>query len=379
MTDWQTVSFTIDTPMFLRGANQGMAEFRIPSLRGALRYWFRAHAGLAFADDQDLIGAAEATLFGSAGDGGSGKSSGVRFRSAQINPPQPADWLNNHRGVKYLVGPAIAGGDLPAHLRPGTTGSFEVRCKVEKQLPLVGLCLATLSHFGGLGARVRRGFGGIRFLGLDELCPGIEAVLAADDGACGLFARFCSLVEKPDATPNPAAISDHPSFSSWKGQRSAQMWGSPLSALDAVGLKFDMFRSPIDRNLHGWTFADINEPRRWASNEYAEIIDPMRYGQVRPAVPTFKLGAFGLPIGFAHDNKASIWRDDDELRRASPLWIRPLRVNDHEWRVLYHVFRSTLWPDSATLEMRGHHRSIAMVLDEPTAYAKIDEWLAEAP
>ena len=40
-----TFKLQVVTPLFLSGANQQVAELRPPSIRGALRFWFRAMMG----------------------------------------------------------------------------------------------------------------------------------------------------------------------------------------------------------------------------------------------------------------------------------------------------------------------------------------------
>lgn len=381
--DWHTITYTVDTPMLLRGADKTTAEFRIPSLRGALRFWFRAFGGAAFSGDGCRVTAAVDRLFGAAADGAP-SASGVHLRP-QVRPEPPAPPLPRltnltaaRRGVKYLVGPIIMDGN-PSHLAPGTSGSFGVRCS-DAQLGLVGVCLAALSRFGGLGARVRRGFGAVRFQGLDSLDAGLEDLLDPPEPSAGLISRFCELVgEGPGAA---VAVSDEPSFSAWTAKLSERQWPSWEAALNDVGIALDDFRSP-ERRWGPQERRPGDDPRRWMSNEYPTIVNPGAFGN--PPVgndgPTFALGAFGLPIPFAHGSVVTLWDDDGgELRRASPLWIRPVRLGDHQWKVIYHVFRSQLWPATASLKLNGQAGGgTPLSLDAGTACAKLEAWLAEAP
>jgi len=362
--------------MFLRGADQQAAEFRLPSLRGALRFWFRAMAGLAFDGDEARIDQEEADLFGSAAGAKGPAPSSLRFRPGPVRKAPPnAAWAGPD-GIRYLIGPSIT--DLPAHLAPGRAGSFSVRGRSADDLQRVGVCLAALSRYGGLGARVRRGFGAIRFGGLNALCPGIEAIMAAETAPMGLFDTFCGLYDVPPRSPSATAISPKPSFSAWQRKVSAhQPWTTWSAALDEVGKAFDRYRSPIDRNAEDAQQFNQYDPRRYMSREYRHIIDPEKYGNRREQNPVFPLGAFGLPIQFAHGRTVTLWEGARELRRASPLWIRPVRAGDRQWQVIYHVFRSDLWPDSAGLKLSpGGHR---LRLDSETAYSKLADWLEKAP
>ena len=53
--NWIEIKFTVETPMFLAGGEQQQAEFRLASLRGALRYWFRALAAPFLDDDSKQV------------------------------------------------------------------------------------------------------------------------------------------------------------------------------------------------------------------------------------------------------------------------------------------------------------------------------------
>ena len=63
------VEFTLEavTPIFMRGADQTKAEIRAPSIKGLMRWWFRALAGSYFGDDISGLRKAEEFVFGSTG------------------------------------------------------------------------------------------------------------------------------------------------------------------------------------------------------------------------------------------------------------------------------------------------------------------------
>jgi hypothetical protein len=80
----ETFHLELITPCFCAGANQAVAEIRAPSIRGQLRWWFRALGGSA----RD-----EALLFGSAaGESGAGS----RMRLSVCNVKAPAPWAPPH-------------------------------------------------------------------------------------------------------------------------------------------------------------------------------------------------------------------------------------------------------------------------------------------
>jgi CRISPR-associated protein Cmr1 len=71
---WTTIHLEVTTPLFnggaehkdeeLQGAERRDSELRVPSLRGAMRFWFRALAGMALGPDLDALARAEAAVFG---------------------------------------------------------------------------------------------------------------------------------------------------------------------------------------------------------------------------------------------------------------------------------------------------------------------------
>jgi CRISPR-associated protein Cmr1 len=71
----------------------------------------------------------------------------------------------------------------------------------------------------------------------------------------------------------------------------------------------------------------------------------------------FPLGALGLPVGYHEkqtDRKFTVNAviprepEPEELRRASPLWIRPVGSGD-SWRLLTFAFRTRFLPDAAQI------------------------------
>ncbi|NPA48201.1 MAG: type III-B CRISPR module RAMP protein Cmr1, partial [Thermococci archaeon] len=57
------------TPLFMRGADQSKAEFRPASVKGVMRWWFRALAGSYFGNNIAKLREAECRVFGCARTG----------------------------------------------------------------------------------------------------------------------------------------------------------------------------------------------------------------------------------------------------------------------------------------------------------------------
>lgn len=154
----KTYELEFITPAFLTGANQGLAELRAASVRGALRWWFRALGGTK---DE------ETEVFG--GVQGGAKRSKVAVRCcvskpvhAQFKTPTPMSDLG------YLYYFATVSGETKgiriqhnAYFAPGTTFSIQiinggVSANLVEKFWFAVECFIRL---GALGLRSTRGCG----------------------------------------------------------------------------------------------------------------------------------------------------------------------------------------------------------------------------
>jgi len=146
------------TPAFLTGADQGRAELRAASVRGALRWWFRVLGGTK-ADEAEVFGGVQ----------GGARRSKVVVRTALTKPvhapfktPPPMSDLG------YLYYFATVSGETKgirirseAYFAPGTTFEIEI---VDQGVPdalkeRLGFAIECFLHLGALGLRATRGCG----------------------------------------------------------------------------------------------------------------------------------------------------------------------------------------------------------------------------
>ncbi|MDL2269591.1 type III-B CRISPR module RAMP protein Cmr1 [Desulfosarcina sp. OttesenSCG-928-A07] len=147
--------FRIVTPLFMGGASPGTtAELREPSIKGVLRYWYRAI-------DPEYK-KHEARIFGGAGKG-QGQSSFLlridRFQNTVTMKPHTA--INN-KGLTYFMFPFTLEGGRRSYLEPNAMVRLQFVFKEtltpeDQQRILAAIWL--MGHIGGLGTRSRRGFG----------------------------------------------------------------------------------------------------------------------------------------------------------------------------------------------------------------------------
>lgn len=165
------VDFQIVTPLVLSGADQRRAELRLPSVKGMLRYWYRAvdpeYNQKRKLDDEEKGSTWENSLFGGtgAGEGQScflmrlhSKNPAVRGWKKRIDLSYLAFSLEGKRG-RIVQEPR-------GYLEPNNTFSlsFCMRPSIEAVDQYWRRLIAAiwlLGHVGGLGYRSRRGFGSV--------------------------------------------------------------------------------------------------------------------------------------------------------------------------------------------------------------------------
>lgn len=154
-----TATYRIVTPMFCSGADQSRAELRLPSFKGALRFWWRSLYGHLSTDE---LHEEEAKLFGSSGRG----QSKVRMRWG--DPPReqtstqkkwsPTQW-QAYTGYGLIE---TTGGEKRDFLQPGSAFSIRLISHNPETLEKhVMPALLAIGLFGGLGGRSRKGWGSL--------------------------------------------------------------------------------------------------------------------------------------------------------------------------------------------------------------------------
>lgn len=146
------------TPCFCAGADQAAAEFRAPSIRGKLRWWFRVLGG---SREQ------EAAVFGSVAGGGASSSVVIRTSEPSSKPKWQPIQFSPSSDLGYLLYFAEAScnhrrwnpsGALPAGTACEMKVSMRRRIAPEAK-ELFDLALEAFLLLGSLGLRGSRGLG----------------------------------------------------------------------------------------------------------------------------------------------------------------------------------------------------------------------------
>lgn len=185
MTHTLSATFRVVTPLFCGGADNN-AELRLPSIKGCLRFWWRALAWSRLDGDLAAVKKEEDFIFGSASGGQSRvlmRLDAVTRRPRRSKPPQVLNNPHNNdvvgMGVRYL-GYGLMGafgkdtGKLTRScLEPPPAGQFEftlsMRCHKhlgDSQLDSVMNALKVMGLISGIGAKSRKGYGSLVLLEL---------------------------------------------------------------------------------------------------------------------------------------------------------------------------------------------------------------------
>jgi CRISPR-associated protein Cmr1 len=335
--------FRIVTPLFMSGANPQSAELRVPSIKGVLRFWWRALA-LGGLDSVDGVRAKEARIFGST----KGQSS-FKLRlylSKKINRLKKNSVLkyNNNKdavgsGARYLgYGIIEASGEASGEITrqcieyPLEGGVLELLFRPntpKDDIKSVEAALISMGLLGGIGSRSRKGYGSFNLTSLtrdDEAKP----VFAMPSDLNGLKETILSLFganNQYKITPY-RGCPPYTAFSETTRIDIIEEGDDPLKLLNSIGEKMMDYRS----YLKSKTFYDDHHLLRAA-------IDGKVTNHPRRVV-------FGLPNNYHfHDGEKPIVKPKTYDRRASPLFIHIQQLNKNQYAAITSIFPADFLPN----------------------------------
>ncbi|OYT15852.1 MAG: type III-B CRISPR module RAMP protein Cmr1 [Bacteroidetes bacterium 4572_77] len=157
----QTIKFKCETitPLFLAGADGKTPELRAPSIKGALRFWWRAlNANLVNNEDYTELKRQESAIFG--GTDSSGRSKVIIS-------------IDNQTTKKITAHPT------PHKERPFSKSAFAIGSKFEIAVNVIDNTVMTAEQvkslfiivtlLGGIGNRSRRGFGSFKITEINDI------------------------------------------------------------------------------------------------------------------------------------------------------------------------------------------------------------------
>lgn len=163
------------TPMFLGGAEKVNRQIRPASIKGVLRFWWRAVYGPHFSVISDMR-AEENKIFGS-----TDQKSNVDVHVLSPEDLDVSDRLPNYNipggrtEVFGYLGFGASNGEQ--YINPGSQFQLRLRCISEEYLDQVKHSFYCLCNFGGLGSKSRNGFGCMNYKKMNmEFSPGANPV-----------------------------------------------------------------------------------------------------------------------------------------------------------------------------------------------------------
>jgi len=142
--------------MFMGGADpHGQPELRAASIRGAMRFWFRAIAG-AIIDDPKEVYKLESEVFGN-----TERKSNVVVKVIKQPKVREFNRCVDKRTINYIGYGLYGMGGKPSRKCLWGDAEFELEFPPRCQ-NLIGYTLWFIQKIGGLGARSRKGFGSVQ-------------------------------------------------------------------------------------------------------------------------------------------------------------------------------------------------------------------------
>jgi hypothetical protein len=395
--EWTTLTLQVATPLFNGGADpdgsaglrpRQEAGIRVASVRGAMRFWFRALAGTLTGSNVRLLAALERRVFGGIADQrGSDEAAMASPLILRIpDPPRPsldASFLRDKEGrwISYLLGLGLMRPDKggPRLLRPCVSPDadrpFQLKVRFQHgrnvaeqtQQAIEALAFASLwlaCTYGGVGARIRRGFGGLRIIDASQnlprpwtpkgvLTPGLalyentEWVWPWSTGVFGIFERHLrELIKAENGTPGTR--------DGWTGPPPYPVLSEKYSPAAVASRQFRSWQEALAYGGRQLRLFRANRPTDETRRRQARVRTAEWDDVINGNSGEFPLGGLGLPVGYQDKlterkfmvNAVHMGEPDQpELRRASPLWLRAVGSGG-SWRLFTFAFQSRFLPSS---------------------------------
>jgi len=317
------------TPLFIAGADQRYIEnegLRPPSLRGLLRWWFRAIMGGVHYSlgnlDLKKISEEEKKIWGST-DKKSKVSLIVSSVKFKVSP-----FREFKEEVKYL--------SYGVHNRPyiEPNSQFKIylyfRPSISKgDIKKVVATLWLLINLGNIGSKNRKGFGSLRVV-KDANIEGLEFrnpnTLKDLSDYINRNLKKCLEIFGWDKSKANKGLPPYsviaPNY--WKMKILKNTFSSPLNAINYIGVKIKNYR------------------RKDSYYRVTKDYDALKsnFSGKKPSVPQRLI--FGLPrlFQFCSIKKKRIVKGTKHNRRASPLFIKVWKLNENEFAVGLQLFKS---------------------------------------
>jgi CRISPR-associated protein Cmr1 len=365
--------YNIVTPMFIGGADKtDTPDIRPPSIKGALRFWWRALQWGACLNlcNQNASAALkelhkqEAELFGAAVKEeayGQGKvllkvKAGALRTSIKNTPNQPA----RPSGQAYLLGQGLYHHNQ-RDLRASITAnqSFKVVLKLQDDVDATSLQNALLAFglLGGLGSRARKGWGSVAIKALTYTNTEKQVEQIAIPHNKATFKQCLSdLLSK-----RPASL---PPFTAFSQQTLIDISAESSNAeglLTSIGAEMQMYRSYGQNQGNGHRVNGMAAEQNFAVDH--DLVYSFIQNQAITQHP--RRVVFGLPHNYFFSNGVGNADVNGETfsRRASPLLIHIHQFPTGDCLAVQTLLPAQFLPVGERIQLKRNHRTTSIPCD----------------
>ncbi len=357
--------FEVVTPMFIGGASpNGEAEIRPPSIKGMLRWWFRALGGSKEKEEE---------IFGS-----TGSKSKIRIQIKDSNIQTKAPRSETFPPQLAYLGYGPIGWDKSTRTMQNTRPFIDVKSSFLIEIGLnttsveiqknILLSLWALTHFGGLGSRNRRGFGSIKVTSINGIPDFLKwSFNTAEEFQKYLNEEFFTLVKESFGS----ILAREPEYTRFSKRSKIILSNGFLGweeALKAIGNAMSNFRNRryyadikrlmqiAEKDVNGL----ISDPNYSIQNIPPHLLPSDRRNKLyNTAVPK---AIFGLPNNYmsrSRRDKKYPWQvsveallgSEDITRRSSPLLISVTRWENGKYSWVITYLPAKFLPDGSMLKL----------------------------
>jgi CRISPR-associated protein Cmr1 len=354
--------FRIVTPMFISGADQTKAELRVPSIKGALRFWWRALAFARLNGDMAALRSEESTLFGST----SGQSSVLmKLRCSQLDSIQKgAEYgrLRTRPGALYLGygvvepfdGQRTRAGRL---IRPCLTEAqeFDILVRGSREtLVIVADAFKALGLLGGLGSKARKGYGSLT---LTSLSQEDEPIYGRPTNSQGYRAALRELISDSKSL---VAVPPFSAFSTVARIHWLVAHNDSIGVLDEIGCAQQRYRS---WGKNGKVNGKPSEKNFKEDHDWGKLI-------TRPKGFHPKRVVFGLPHNYGKGAELEVTPGSKEHdRRASPMFLHVQDLGNGTYAGIASLLYAEFLPPGEKINAGG------VEVPQSADYSILTNWL----
>ena len=358
-----TATYRIVTPMFIGDGHQHATSIRPPSIKGALRFWWRALNWKRFIKDVDQATALrrlheeEARLFGSAVREENGRQIGGQGKFLLS-----VDTTRLHTTNKNTVHPQFSKRDAARYLSYGLMEAFSSEKKGTQAGQLIRSCinenqeftvhirfrdtvesslqdaLILLGLLGGLGSRSRHGIGSIVLTHLYKIKENKrEPCWTAPDSK----ESYQKMIQ--DILKDSLMVSQLPPYSAFSAQSRVDILltqqTDPYSTLQNFAHSMLMYRS---WGKDGKVLGQPSEKRFKSDHDWSKNIRPNNFHPRRVI--------FGLPHNYGKEKNQQVTSETYE-RRASPLFFHVHQIGAEQFLGVSILLKSIFLPSTERIRV----------------------------